>query len=179
LRTAIRLYFEGGDPVSIHTLVAAAHEILHELHRRKGFKGLLFNTPLVEKQEWSNWSSFIKKPANFFKHAKPNEKDESHELNTVVTETMMMACVKALAEIENDAGMEELALTYWSLFTMPVLLTRHGTLLEHPKIKLLQNLAAQGPEVYFREFCALWDKGLIRYGSTWPAPTDDLPKKPA
>jgi hypothetical protein len=46
LRTALRLWFDDGDPVSIHTLLAAAHEIIHTLYRRKGLRDLLFDSDL-------------------------------------------------------------------------------------------------------------------------------------
>ena len=41
LETAIRLYFSNGDPVSIHTLVAAAYAILHDVTGRKGADPML------------------------------------------------------------------------------------------------------------------------------------------
>jgi hypothetical protein len=37
LRTAIRFWFEDGDPVAIHTLVAATYEILDTLAKRPHF----------------------------------------------------------------------------------------------------------------------------------------------
>jgi hypothetical protein len=40
LETVIRLYFSNGDPVSIHTLTAAAYNVLrrrHETKRRRAY----------------------------------------------------------------------------------------------------------------------------------------------
>jgi hypothetical protein len=50
LCTAIRLWFEDGDPVAIHTLIAASHEVLHTLFRRKGLHGLIFDSDLIEDE---------------------------------------------------------------------------------------------------------------------------------
>jgi len=36
LRAAIRLWFDDGDPVAIHTLAHASHEIIHSLFKKKG-----------------------------------------------------------------------------------------------------------------------------------------------
>jgi hypothetical protein len=44
LRAAIRLWFQGEDPVAIHTLISAAHEIVHTLFKRAGLHGLMFDT---------------------------------------------------------------------------------------------------------------------------------------
>jgi hypothetical protein len=66
LHTAIALWFSYGDPVSIHTLAAAAQGILQGLagkdhqpsHMRKWIKNF---PPRVQK--------IIREPQNFFKHA--------------------------------------------------------------------------------------------------------------
>jgi hypothetical protein len=41
LETAIRLYFSDGDPVSIHTLTAAAYNILRDVTKQKGVELML------------------------------------------------------------------------------------------------------------------------------------------
>lgn len=41
LGTAIRLYFSDGDPVSIHTLTAAAYNILRDVTKQKGVELML------------------------------------------------------------------------------------------------------------------------------------------
>ncbi|HEV2335198.1 MAG TPA: hypothetical protein VGS13_06865 [Stellaceae bacterium] len=69
LRTAIKLWFTGEDPVSVHTLAAAAHEIVHTLFRRRGLSGLLFDSPLIKEECRSMWAKRMKAVATFFKHA--------------------------------------------------------------------------------------------------------------
>ena len=56
LRTAIRLWFNNGDPVAIHTLVSAAHEAVHTLFRRAGFRGLMFDAPHIKEEYRSDGS---------------------------------------------------------------------------------------------------------------------------
>jgi len=70
LRTAIELWFAGGDPVSIHALAYAAHEIIHRLFRQKGLSDLFFDSSLIKPEYSKEFSLVIKDSANFFKHAK-------------------------------------------------------------------------------------------------------------
>jgi hypothetical protein len=66
---AIRMLFDNGDPVAIHTLAAAGGRILRDLCGAKGtpmhqmFKGVI--RPDKEKEFWEA----MNRPANFFKHA--------------------------------------------------------------------------------------------------------------
>jgi hypothetical protein len=72
LHTAISLWFSNGDPVSIHTLAAAAQGILQGLvgknhdkpHMREWIKKL---SPDVRKK--------VRDPQNFFKHASTDPKE--------------------------------------------------------------------------------------------------------
>ena len=41
LETAIRLYFSDSDPVSIHTVTAAAYNILRDVTKQKGVELML------------------------------------------------------------------------------------------------------------------------------------------
>jgi hypothetical protein len=72
LETAIRLYFSEGDPVSIHTLSAAAYNILRDLGKNVG------SDPMMIKQMFLAYvipgkeklfMSKINEAENFFKHA--------------------------------------------------------------------------------------------------------------
>lgn len=49
LETAITLYFQNGDPVSIHTLAAAAYDVLHALCKVRGIKCFFKDTSMIRK----------------------------------------------------------------------------------------------------------------------------------
>src|ERR1700730_14381745 len=55
LRIPIRLWFDDDDPIAIHTLTAAAHDIIHTLFRRKGLKNLLFDSKLIKDNFRAEW----------------------------------------------------------------------------------------------------------------------------
>jgi hypothetical protein len=83
LATAIWLYFEDCDPVSVHTLVMAAAEIIDRLCESKGTPTwrCSFSTMIIP--EWRK--EFVRrfyKARNFFKHASVLE-NFSDELNLV------------------------------------------------------------------------------------------------
>ena len=63
------MFFEERDPIALHTVVAAAHQILTDLGKKKGVASALKdNAYLNEKQRRELRSNVLKAP-NFFKHA--------------------------------------------------------------------------------------------------------------
>lgn len=94
LETAIRLYFNEADPISIHTLTCAAHTIIADLNKK--IKG----TPMVVSDAWvtGKFKKRIKaafaKPQNFFKHA-DKDPDAVLKFHPEVTEIYLYdACSK-------------------------------------------------------------------------------------
>ena len=70
LETAIRLWFYSGDPVSIHTLVAAAHQVLHDLSKKHGGQPSMRDAGVYIKPEARDrYFKIITEAENFFKHA--------------------------------------------------------------------------------------------------------------
>jgi hypothetical protein len=85
LDCAIRLYFDGEDSLSIHTLAYAAFRILFDLyprHRKDGFA-----EDLNKMIENFGWKPFTRIP-NFLKHAEkdPGESIPDHSYDLTVTE---------------------------------------------------------------------------------------------
>jgi hypothetical protein len=67
---AIELWFLDRDEVSIHTLAAAAYQIVHDIKESRGEKrDLLYDSVLVKPEYRNKWISAVKKWANFLKHA--------------------------------------------------------------------------------------------------------------
>jgi hypothetical protein len=77
LETAIRLYFQSVDPVSIHTLTAAAYNIIRNINEKRGGNPMLTKEKILEyvKAEFQKmFRDKINEAENFFKHA-----DRDHE----------------------------------------------------------------------------------------------------
>jgi hypothetical protein len=70
LNTAIELWFHDGDEVSVHTLAAAAYQIIHDIKiHRKIDRDLLYDARLVRDEYRGEWIAAMKRAQNFFKHA--------------------------------------------------------------------------------------------------------------
>lgn len=73
LEVAIRLYFHFGDPVAIHTLTAAAYNVLKDINSHRGGEQVLMKAQLAKEFIRPEYQKeFIKKlneAENFFKHA--------------------------------------------------------------------------------------------------------------
>ena len=69
LDTAIKLWAADDDPVSIHSLAFAAHQIVHDLNRTESGEPLIMDSPLVPDDRRRDFVNAVKRFSNFFKHA--------------------------------------------------------------------------------------------------------------
>jgi hypothetical protein len=94
INTAISLWFNDGDTVSIHTLACSAHQIVHDINQQRGNRDLIYDRLLYDslkiKDEYRREANrFIKHPYNFFKHA-DNDAFETIEFKPILTELFIM-----------------------------------------------------------------------------------------
>ena len=69
IETAISLWFHDADIVSIHTLVAAGHQVCHGILKHQKIKvSMIFNLELLPEDARIAYKRFILAPENFFKH---------------------------------------------------------------------------------------------------------------
>lgn len=81
LETAIKLYFSEDEPVSIHTLSAAAYNILRDVGKNTGANPMMIKQMFLKYVTPGKEITFINKineAENFFKHA---DKDHESTLN--------------------------------------------------------------------------------------------------
>jgi hypothetical protein len=109
LTTAIRLFFERRDPIAVHTLIAAAHQVLTDLGKPKGIVSLVKGGQQAAERKVVNFA------ANFFKHA---NKDPEGRINVAplsdVTAEFLMDAVVMLHRLSSDLPIE--AKVYWAWF---------------------------------------------------------------
>ena len=79
LHVAIRLWFADDDPVAIHALVYAAHEIIHKIYKKKGLKELMFDSSTIKDEYRSEFGKMVKEDANFIKHSNSGDGTETIE----------------------------------------------------------------------------------------------------
>lgn len=69
LSAAISLHFSRGDAISIHTLAAAALQILSDLAKKSTAQGILKDETFIRPEMQKEWRRLISDAENFFKHA--------------------------------------------------------------------------------------------------------------
>ena len=68
--TAIRMFFDDADPVSMHTVIAAVHGVVRDIALHRGITKSFKDSPLISDAERGKYIAAVHMPQNFFKHAK-------------------------------------------------------------------------------------------------------------
>lgn len=122
LDCAIELWFADKDEVSVHTLAAAAHQIIHDIHQKKGGGELLFDSAKIKDEHRSEFISILKNAMNFFKHA-DKYAEEILEFPPALSEAFMLFSIMGLEKIGETANDTEKAFLDWLAFHRPKLMT--------------------------------------------------------
>lgn len=118
LDTAINLYFKDADPVSIHTLTAAAHQILMDLAKIEGIKSFMKDTSIIRKGKEKEFLAMINEAENFFKHA---EKDPRGLLkfSPGETEALLLDAVEMYMQVTKEMPEDMSIYRVWFLLKNP------------------------------------------------------------
>jgi hypothetical protein len=107
LETALTLYFDEKDPVSIHTLAAAAYNVLKDLNRKDGGKPMLVKEvsakQIVEQLGHTPRvvAEILNEPENFFKHA-DRDADRTLTFNDRQSEVLLFDACGKYGEMTKD-----------------------------------------------------------------------------
>lgn len=113
LETAVMLYFNDGDPVSIHTLVAACNEMLSALNKRKGPELLALHEGLTDKPELKKKiREALLGAKNFFKHA-DRDTDEIFDFNPSQNEFWLIDCCEKFLALMGEENPHFIAFRGW------------------------------------------------------------------
>jgi hypothetical protein len=92
LDTAIRLYFEDADPISIHTLTSASLQILIDINEKRGGGPFPIEFEFVEDKELRMKTiRHMRSFPNFFKHA-DNDPYDTKSIRPRLNESILFAC---------------------------------------------------------------------------------------
>jgi hypothetical protein len=104
LEAAIALFFDNGDPVSIHTLARAAHDVISDLNKCAG------GEPMVAE----GCLDIVRTPANYFKHADRKKDPESFlEFKPAVNLYWIFSAARKLEEISGEKVSSFIAIQEW------------------------------------------------------------------
>ena len=125
LNTAITLWFQDGDPVSIHSLVCSSHQIVHDLNKMKGGRDLIYDSLLIKDEYRKEANRVFKGPYNFMKHA-DKDPDDKLEFDPVNTDFFMMFTALGLELLGEPYDLTRSAFTVYYNLTHPEYLTPKG-----------------------------------------------------
>jgi hypothetical protein len=125
LDTAIGLWFRDDDPVSIHTLAAASHQIIHDICEKHGVPDLLLNGGSIKPERRQQIIRSLKEPMTFFKHAN-RDPHNVIDFNPDVSDGFMIFSVMGLISIGETPSDLQRALLWWHAFRRPEILNEDG-----------------------------------------------------
>ena len=156
LRTAIRLWFADADPIAIHTLVAASHEIIHRLFRNAGHSNLFFDSTIINDDHRGDFAKLMKAPAAFFKNA---NHDSGAEMNfhPRINETLIVFSVTGLSRMGISLGVEESAFGEWFTLHNPDWIPK-GIRYNNLPSDILEDFRKIAKNQFFDIFVQAWRK---------------------
>lgn len=119
LRTAIELWFADADPISIHALAYASHEILHRIYRKRGLSDLLFDTVAIKDEYRSEFAQTLKQSANFFKHANKEDENETRTFKLAANDLFLLMSIIAIDRMKEQRSDVESAFMFWHFLVKP------------------------------------------------------------
>jgi len=160
LETAIDLYFRAGDVIAVHTLAAAARNVLANLCAHRDVISVLQIEHWVEEYIKPEHHGMIHKrfraPENFFKHA-DRDPEEVLTFNPEASEYWLIEAVEAYSALTNEEPPLFKAYRAWWMIHHPDLLKEIPSQLQF----LLQNVryAPNERAKFIRDFMkALYDQ---------------------
>jgi hypothetical protein len=119
LRTAIRLWFYDGDPVSTHALAFAAYEIIDVIRKQRSPDSeSLFDLARVKPEYRAMLLNALKEHANFFKHG-GRDPAETIAFHPDMSEIFILLAASGLSDCGEALGEEESAFLRWTLIHKP------------------------------------------------------------
>jgi hypothetical protein len=125
LNTAIYLWSNHGDAVSIHTLACSAYQIVHDINLKKGGRDLLYDSLIFKDEHRQEVINRLKQAYNFFKHA---DKDPSAivKFDPIISEAFMIFTSLGLEILGQSPDEVRGAFIRYYFLRNPHLLTEKG-----------------------------------------------------
>lgn len=151
LETVIRMYFNSGDPVSMHTLAAAGYTVVRDINKKRGGKPMLREGLFehVEPEHHKLLHDKLVEAENFFKHA-DRDHDATLGFNPDMTEFLIMDACYRYAELTGEMPPLFQIYSGWMMMT-------HQEIFAHPKDKqqkiatAAKTFVSTGRASYFKD----------------------------
>jgi hypothetical protein len=124
LETAIGLFFRDGDPVSIHALARAAHEILEALCKKQGVSSILIGGLEVVREDMRDeFRRALNAPRNFFKHA-DRDANETITFNPGSSEVFLWDACRLYQLLTTERTKDMFIYTMWFSISHPFIIQK-------------------------------------------------------
>ncbi len=118
LNTAIELFFDNQDPISVHTLAAASHNILEVLTRTVRDFEIFQESSCIKPEKKSEVIVLFKRAQNFFKHS-DRDASKSIEFVPFLSEMYLFDCVRMYIALTNQTTAETHVFQLWFIMKYP------------------------------------------------------------
>jgi len=166
LLQAIRLFFSGGDAVSVHTLSEAAAQVLYDTRDNHGGVTSIFrDSDRIRPERKKEWLQHLFCSRNFFKHAN-KDPNATHEFKLSFNHFSLLDAVNMYAAAKKSWTPETLIFFSWFSLSYPGILKDDNPML----ISLINsNLSGDDP-IDISNFEA-WSTCIddLRSGQRWLA----------
>jgi len=125
LNTAISLWFNDGDAVSIHTLTFAAHQIVSDINSHKGGSELIYDSAVIKDEHRTEAIKKLRRHYNFFKHA-DNDPSGTIEFDPICTDWFIIFTIIGLEYLGRKPDAVQRAFTIYWYLCHPDMLTEKG-----------------------------------------------------
>lgn len=113
LAQAIRLFFDQGDQIAIHTLASAAYQILSDIGKQRGISREIEDSTILEEMGVKKqFLAAMRTPQNFFKHA-DRDASETVRFNPMLSVCFMLYAVSFHYAISGRQFSEGIVLRAW------------------------------------------------------------------
>jgi hypothetical protein len=154
LQCAIELWFLDKDEVSVHTLLAAAYQIIDDVNEKRGnLRDNLFRPDKIKPEYHRQWADMIRAPSNFFKHA---DRDPEGKIEFFPFSNMMfiLYATTGLAALGVQSSVLERAFMVWLFLHERRFLSAQGIayLANSIPIDQVNNLRPLSKQQFFEGF---------------------------
>lgn len=149
LEMAIKLWFDDDDPISIHTLVSAAQEIVHPFAKAAGtFEGVL-DTIYAKPGYEEEWLAWMRVYQNFFKHGS-KDREASIKFNPVADEGLIRTVIQVYYGVTGTTTTMMNAYIAHFIFTHPDV--HKGDPYPHLVVEAKKMLAEAPKDMFLEQF---------------------------
>lgn len=126
LDAAITLWFQEFDPISIHLLACASHEIISDIIHHRGGRDSLFDSPYIKPGFKKKAKDAFHKHYNFFKHAN-RDTEASIDLDPSAPECFIIYSILGLEQLAVKHNQLRSAFMIFFILNNPSLFTDEGS----------------------------------------------------